>query len=167
VSDFVSPAALAERAALPPPTFDLWRCPLCRGSGRWADGEGCHECYGRGLVADEPNPQVWCGDGEHVRAPLPPALMPAPCGDCAFRSGSPELEYGGTAEDGAPARIDAARPFYCHHGLHQAGGEYVPSASWQGAPLGAMLCRGWWNHYVEQAPPPARPYREPKEKARS
>jgi hypothetical protein len=74
--------------------------------------------------------------------------MPAPFADCALRPGSPE-------EDEPPP---LERPFYCHHGLPVIGGAYAPTAWADGKPLGALVCRGWWNAATGQELP-AEPYR--------
>ncbi|MEU9972329.1 hypothetical protein [Streptomyces sp. NPDC051014] len=126
-----------------------FRCPFCVAgiapSEKGLDGERCHHCSGIGLT-DEP-----CGDAE--RAPRPPGVMRAPCGDCAYRPGSPELEANG-------AQLPDDEPFYCHQGIPvNASGTYTPVATFQGLPLGAMVCAGWWALQTgEQLP--AAPYRE-------
>ncbi|WP_371579443.1 hypothetical protein [Streptomyces sp. NBC_01314] len=126
-----------------------FKCPFCTG-GLVLDKDGrdidhCHHCAGTGLTADP------CGEAE--RAPRPPGVMRAPCGDCAYRPGSPELEANG-------ARLPEDEPFYCHQGLPvSASGAYTPVAMFRGLPLGAMVCAGWWAHRTGE-PLPAKPYRE-------
>jgi hypothetical protein len=125
-----------------------YKCPFCTG-GLVLDAKDtvdrCHHCAGTGLT-DDP-----CGDAE--RAPRPPGVMRTPCGDCAYRPGSPELEENG-------ARLPEDEPFYCHQGLPvSASGAYVPVAMFRGLPLGAMVCAGWWAHRTGE-PLPAKPYRE-------
>lgn len=107
--------------------------------------EKCLHCAGTGLT-DDPM-------GGADRAPRPPAVMRTACADCAFRSGSPELE-----QTGACLPVD--EPFFCHQGLPlSADGHYQPVATFRGLPLGAMVCAGWWAARTgEQLP--ARPYRE-------
>ncbi|MFJ6085108.1 hypothetical protein ACIQI8_27240 [Streptomyces sp. NPDC092369] len=126
-----------------------WKCPFCIGGIEPSTGgqarERCLHCSGVGLT-DDP-----CGDAD--RAPRPPALMRTPCGDCAFRPGSPELEASGT-------QLPDAEPFFCHQGLPvNAYGAYTPVATFRGLPLGAMVCAGWWAAQTGE-PLPARPYRE-------
>lgn len=125
-----------------------FKCPFCVGGIGPSVGDGverCMHCSGVGLT-DDP-----CGDAE--RAPRPPGVMRAPCGDCAFRPGSPELEANG-------AQLPDEEPFYCHQGLPiSAYGAYTPVATFRGLPLGAMVCAGWWALKTGD-PLPARPYRE-------
>lgn len=126
-----------------------WRCPFCVG-GQVRDNDGnsaerCHHCSGVGLT-EQP-----CGPAE--RAPRPPAVMRAPCADCAFRRGSPELENAGV-------QLPDEEPFYCHQGLFvSASGSYEPTAMFRGLPLGAMVCAGWWA-LKSGEDMPAKPYRE-------
>lgn len=126
----------------------LYKCPFCLG-GLTADGadgtEPCHHCSGVGLT-DDP-----CGEAE--RAPRPPAVMRAPCADCAYRPGSPELEANG-------AQLPSDEPFFCHQGVPvSARGAYTPVATFRGLPLGLMVCAGWWALKTgEQLP--GKPYRE-------
>ena len=126
-----------------------FKCPFCVGGIVLDDAgnhiERCHHCSGIGLT-DDP-----CGDAE--RAPRPPGVMRAPCGDCAFRRGSPELENQGV-------QLPDDEPFFCHQGLPvSALGAYTPVATFRGLPLGAMVCAGWWALKTgEQLP--GKPYRE-------
>lgn len=126
-----------------------WKCPFCVGGIEpGPDGEArerCLHCSGSGLT-DDP-----CGEAE--RAPRPPGVMRAPCADCAFRRGSPELENQGV-------QLPDDEPFFCHQGLPvNAFGAYVPVATFRGLPLGAMVCAGWWALKTGE-PLPAKPYRE-------
>jgi len=125
-----------------------WKCPFCVGGlGPSLDGgaERCMHCAGVGLT-DDP-----CGEAE--RAPRPPGVMRAPCADCAFRRGSPELENAGV-------QLPDDEPFFCHQGLPvSALGRYTPVAMFRGLPLGAMVCAGWWALKADE-PLPAKVYRE-------
>lgn len=121
-----------------------WRCPFCV-AGLFADNEHCLHCAGTGLTSEP------CGPAE--RAPRPPGVMRAPCADCAYRPGSPELDQVGVT-------LPEEEPFYCHQGLPvSASGAYVPVAMFRGLPLGAMVCAGWWAQQTGE-PLPAREYRE-------
>jgi hypothetical protein len=140
-------SAYGLQTAKPRVRIYRWICPTCDGEGR-PDGERCLDCAGFGLT-DDP------GDGTMPRrpAPVPPAVMKRPCSDCAMRPGSPEQE----AEH--PPSLDA--PFFCHHGMHRlAGGVYEAPAYIGELPLGAMVCRGWWDMAVGQDGP-ERPFRDP------
>ena len=126
-----------------------WKCPFCVGgiapSEGGQDRERCLHCSGSGLT-NQP-----CGDAE--RAPRPPGVMRTPCGDCAYRAGSPELDANG-------AQLPEDEPFFCHQGLPvNAFGAYTPVAMFRGLPLGAMVCAGWWAHRTGE-PLPAKAYRE-------
>jgi hypothetical protein len=135
-------------------------CPICKGAG-YLDGARCDDCLGYG---------IFDGDGwdpaDLELGPLPPALMRQPCVDCAFRPGSPEREdeaasYGeGIGTVGPSPKV----PFFCHHGMHRVdapGGVGYESPAYAGSmPIGAFLCRGWWDT-VTGAPPPAKPFRDP------
>lgn len=125
-------------------------CPMpgCVG-GRISDDHGgtdrCLHCAGSGLT-DDP-----VGGAE--RAPRPPGVMKAACGDCAYRLGSPEREALGM-------NLPEEEPFYCHQGLPvSAAGRYEPIATFRGLPLGAMVCAGWWALKTGEALPAAA-YRE-------
>ncbi len=136
-----------------------WLCPLCDGTGRSTeDGGRCYMCAGSCLVGDE---QLGGWDRATITpAPRPPAVMPSPCIDCAYRPGSPE-------DDPAAGRPDTATtPFFCHHGMHRVDGPggagYVPAASTVGGlPLGYMVCAGWWTSVVLGQAAPDRPFRDP------
>ncbi|MET7776298.1 hypothetical protein ABZU94_10525 [Streptomyces mirabilis] len=126
-----------------------WKCPLCVGGIAPSEGgqerERCLPCSGSGLT-DDP----W---GGAERAPRPPGVMRAPCADCAFRRGSPELENQGV-------QLPDDEPFFCHQGLPvNAFGQYTPVATFRGLPLGAMVCAGWWALKTDEDLP-AKPYRE-------
>ena len=126
-----------------------FKCPFCVGGIEPSEGgesrARCIHCSGVGLT-DDP-----CGDAE--RAPRPPGVMRAPCADCAFRQGSPELENAG-------AQLPDDEPFYCHQGMPiSAYGTYTPVATFRNLPLGAMVCAGWWALKTGEALP-AKPYRE-------
>ncbi|GAA3722757.1 hypothetical protein GCM10022224_104460 [Nonomuraea antimicrobica] len=115
-----------------------WQCPLCEGEGRWGDGSACVLCDGRGAITAEAAADWLKGEpevSELKRSPVPPGVMRKPCGDCALRPGSPE-------EDEPPS---PERPFYCHFGMRVVNGSYAPAAWFDGRPLGALVCRGWWN----------------------
>lgn len=132
-------------------------CPYCV-NGRWESGERCLHCAGFGVTDDV---EELPGDPDNpVRLPRPPAVMKAPCVDCAYRPGSPE--------DGelSPRPDNAGVPFFCHHGMHRQDGPdgdvgYVPAAECNGMPLGYMVCAGWWNHVAEGGERPERPFRDP------
>lgn len=126
-----------------------FKCPFCVGGIAPSEGgqsrERCHHCSGIGLT-DDP-----CGPAE--RAPRPPGVMRAPCGDCAFRRGSPELENQGV-------QLPDDEPFFCHQNMPvSAYGAYTPVATFRGLPLGAMVCAGWWALRTGE-PLPTREYRE-------
>ncbi|WP_433382761.1 hypothetical protein [Streptosporangium sp. CA-115845] len=115
-----------------------WICPSCDGAGLWDDRLPCEMCSGRGAVDDDTLGE-W--DRAEVRpAPIPPAVMRKPCADCAYRPGAPE------ADELPPT--DA--PFFCHHGMPVVNGAYAPTAWADGRPLGAMVCRGWWEATTRQ-----------------
>jgi hypothetical protein len=121
-----------------------WRCTLCVG-GISPDGGRCLHCAGIGLTDDPVGPAV--------RAPRPPGVMPKPCGDCAYRPGSPEREAPGQT-------LPKDEPFFCHRGLPvTAAGAYVPVATFNGLPLGAMVCAGWWAVRTDE-PLSERPFKE-------
>jgi hypothetical protein len=137
-------SAYGRAAAKPRVRIYLWICPFCDGEGR-VDGDRCLDCHGFGLT-DDP------GDGtvERKPAPVPPAVMKRPCTDCAMRPGSPEAD--------APPTL--TQPFFCHHGMHRVGDSYESPAYVGDLPLGAMVCRGWWDLATGQAGP-QRPFRDP------
>lgn len=121
-----------------------YRCPYCVG-GYTGPGERCMHCAGTSLT-DDPS-------GGAERAPRPPGVMRTACADCAFRAGSPELEANGV-------QLPEDEPFFCHQGLPvTATGAYMPVAMFNGLPLGAMVCAGWWAMRTGE-PLPERPYRE-------
>lgn len=134
-----------------------WLCPWCQGTGRWGDGgERCMECGSAGVV-DEPTPGMdmtsnECAEEPAVRIARPPAVMAAPCADCAFRPGSPE-ELG--------QAVLTERPFHCHHGLTRVEEGYVVPAYVDGRPLGAMICAGWWQLAVEGKAAPRTSWYDP------
>jgi hypothetical protein len=88
-------------------------------------------CDGNGFVSRQVALQIWTEpDPEYAvlqpprRLPLPPVAMAQPCGDCAFREGSPEMETGNLL-----AAVAGGEPFFCHHGMHQTrDGRYLPVA---------------------------------------
>ena len=139
-----------------------WICPVCEGSGR-DDGGRCHTCVGRGMLTadDVPDVAAWqAAWGDELKpAPVPPAVMRSPCVDCAFRPGSPEQDLAGLHHGNPP--VSPGDPFFCHHGMHRVGDGYESPAYVGNVPLGAMVCRGWWNHYTGTAPTPDRPFRDP------
>lgn len=149
------PAPAVPRAAVA-----VWLCPACAGSGRAGDGARCYDCAGTCFALTEPD---GCWGADKTRAPRPPALAPRACRDCAFRPGSPEHETG----DHDSGRITADRPFWCHHGLLANDTGYHPAANLtDGTPLGALLCRGWWDAFHEPGGPYLLdPYREPAPRA--
>lgn len=145
-------------------SVQLYLCPWCQGTGRWGDqGETCHSCSGSGQTSD-PAPGVdltrdYPADNsdELPSAPpqpieRPPAVMAAPCTDCAFRPGSPE---------GLGEQAPADSPFYCHHGLTRIGDGYIAPAYLNGLPLGAYVCAGWWAARIEDKPLPRVAFRDP------
>ena len=166
---FVCGTAPMTRPAGEPGTVTIngYVCPWCAGTGRWHDGDRCMNCstagvtdtttpgvdfsrdYGRGVEPPEVAP---------VPLPRPPAVMRAPCLDCAYRPGSPE-------ED-STARPDGSTPFFCHHGMarvdHPDGGTTYHAASYVGAlPLGYFVCAGWWQQFAEGKAAPETAFRDP------
>lgn len=129
-----------------------WVCPVCKGIPDGDGISGCRHCHGAALTNDV---EGWPAD-ELTPAPRPPALMPSPCGDCAYRRGSPESECGTVK---LPGTEENRGPFFCHVGLPKGRSGYT-STAWVGElPLGAWLCAGWYAKVTgEQAP--TRPYRE-------
>ncbi|MGW2501863.1 hypothetical protein ACWCXL_12225 [Streptomyces sp. NPDC001588] len=133
-----------------------WVCPYCE-NGDMGQAQGrCVHCHGVGLTNDVAG---W-DEAELTPAPVPPGVMRRACTDCAFRSGSPELEA-----NGETLPIDA--PFWCHHGCAKGyGGSYQPLGSYRpdGAkrdiPLGEQICAGWWALKTGR-PLPKEPFREP------
>lgn len=127
-------------------SIDTYVCPWCVGNRRWANGETCINCHGTGTtVSPEPGLDmsrdyldgVEPEEAAPVPLPRPPAVMKQPCVDCAFRPGSPEEE----------SRPGPDVPFFCHHGMHRVPGpeaDYLPTATVDGMPLGALVCAGWW-----------------------
>lgn len=116
--------------------IDYYLCPVCE-EGRWASGERCLSCAGSGFTSDVGG---W-PEEELVRAPRPPAVMKSPCGDCAFRPGSPEREE----DPELTEHCQRDRPFWCHKGMPVVNGSYTPTA-WIGSiPLGSLVCSGWWD----------------------
>lgn len=129
-------------------------CAWCDGIGRWASGETCHACGGGGQVPSDREKGVNSDGAETrpVRLAKPPGVMAAPCADCAFRPGSPE-ELG----DQPPADI----PFHCHHGLTRVGDGYVSPVYLNGAPVGALVCAGWWAARIDGKPLPRVAFTDP------
>lgn len=41
--------------------------------------------------------------------------------------------------------LDPNKPFWCHKGMPLIEGHYTPIAWYGDMPLGALLCRGWWD----------------------
>lgn len=105
-------------------------------------------------------------DPQNLPQAGPAAVMPAPCGDCAYRADSPERN------GGAPVRHDAEQleelvadgePFYCHTGMRQvvawehpvgvrvevrpADVDYRPpivrGRPYQASGAPGLLCAGW------------------------
>lgn len=157
VSGFICGAQVGVRQGpLPKALVYRWLCPLCDpggpledavGLGQHPDGSPCPHCYGTGLTND-----VGGFEGDARPAPIPPAVMKAPCVDCAFRPGSPERESG--------MRQGTETPFFCHHGLVRIGDGYAAPALAAGMPLGAMVCRGWYDVALG-AEPPTTEFRDP------
>lgn len=137
-----------------------WCCPYCT-DGDMGPAEGrCYHCHGVGLTNDVGG---W-NESELTPAPLPPGVMRRACVDCAFRSGSPELEA-----NGAQLPVDA--PFWCHHGMttgyggsYQAPGYYRPEGTKRDIPIGELVCAGWWALKTGR-PLPAEEFREPGRRA--
>ena len=133
-----------------------WLCPFCT-NGDWGPAQGrCLHCHGTGLTNDVGG---W-EESELTPAPVPPGVMRRPCGDCAFRPGSPELENAG-------AQLPKDAPFWCHHGMttgyggsYQPPGYYRPDGAKKDIPLGELICAGWWALQTGR-PLPSEPYREP------
>lgn len=140
------PAPIANTSTV---TFFRWICPYCHGTGTWAEGERCMNCHGYGLTDEVEG----FDEADLTLAPTPPAVMRAPCVDCAYRPGSPE--------DGSPQRPGPDKPFYCHHGMHRVGDSYVgPALVNNELPLGAMVCAGWWA-LATGNPLPEKAFRDP------
>lgn len=111
-------------------------CPYCDFGENVSgpDPEPCLHCHGTGVTDD-----VSGWDPALIkRVPRPPAVMKAPCVDCAYRPGSPEEQYGRLVPG-------PETPFYCHHGMIRQGNGYVATATVGTLPLGAMVCASWWN----------------------
>lgn len=145
------------------PGLDVHRylCPWCQGTGRWGDaGERCLDCSGSGvtdnpaagvdLTRDYPSDDV--PEVKPIPIARPPAVMRAPCVDCAFRPGSPE---------GLGEKPIGDAPFYCHHDLTRVGDGYVAPAMYDGRPLGALVCAGWWAARIDGKPLPRVAFRDP------
>jgi hypothetical protein len=119
-------------------TLTPYYCPVCRG-GR--EDSGCLYCERTGLVDGE-RIKGW-PPAEVIQVPRPPGVRRAPCGDCAFLPGSPELD---ADPDRTLFKPDA--PFFCHQGMAEVAGQYQPAAWWAGLPLGYLLCAGWWDLFT-------------------
>lgn len=144
-------------------TRNRFVCAWCLGWGTWCNGERCAECHGTGTT-DDPEPGVDLhndyGDTDPPDTtpepiPRPPGVMRAPCIDCAFRRGSPELNNAGEGLPGSDS------PFYCHHGLVRRGGGYLAGSTLGGRPLGAMVCASWYSLHIDGGPLSAREFRDP------
>lgn len=130
------------------------QCPRC-GSRRWATVVAPSDFYSDEL-------QV-CSNCKTIWEPFDPADVPdpkyeplgafkQPCGNCAFRKGSPEQQSG---------RLDKIRPknwqgpfFFCHKGVpidpeHPDGFAY-PGGGKDGRKL--RLCRGYLNALPKPEP---------------
>lgn len=123
-----------------------WVCPLCEGSGDEGGpaggGGSCLHCAGEGLVGEDRA----AGWPDAQRAPRPPAVRRTPCHDCAFRPNSQE-------DDENQALPDRESVFFCHQGLPNVRGRYVPLLWAGGLPVGSQVCAGWWDIAVcGQAP---------------
>jgi hypothetical protein len=95
------------------------------------------ECVGLG-VTQEVDPEVW--EEEAVPVRIPPGVMRDMCPGCACRPGSPERV---DSPDGLGPGPD--HPFYCHKGLVATDdGGYSAAVSFNGDPVGALVCRGWY-----------------------
>jgi hypothetical protein len=147
-----------------------YRCPWCAGTGSWTSGERCLECAGSGQT-DERTAGVDLSreyDGQSLddvptvqpaALPRPPGVMLAPCRDCAFRPGSPEAL-------GEVPLEQLDQPFHCHHGLlridtPEGGAGYMAPVYWNGAPVGAFVCAGWWAARVWGKPLPRVAFTDP------
>ncbi|MGW0795962.1 hypothetical protein [Streptomyces sp. NPDC002692] len=137
-------------------TVYRWVCPFCTNGDMGPETGRCLHCTGTGLTNDVG------GFEEHelTRAPIPPGVMRRACLDCAYRSGSPELEA-----NGAQLPIDA--PFWCHHGMttgyggsYNAPALYRPDGATKDIPIGELVCAGWWALKTGR-PLPAEDFREP------
>ncbi|MFJ9719875.1 hypothetical protein ACIRPQ_28785 [Streptomyces sp. NPDC101213] len=143
-------------------TIYRYRCPYCD-RGDMGDAVGrCLHCHGAGKITEEE-----AGDIPRdtlTPLPVPPGVMGASCGDCAYRSGSPEQEEGG-------AQLPDGSPFWCHTGMDVAAdGHYEPAGYFDAPdgrqyPLGALLCHGWWA-VNSGLPLPTGEFRERQEKGR-
>jgi hypothetical protein len=115
-------------------------CPVCEGE---PNDPFCY-CNGTGGIKAADAKGFARGGEQVVELPLPPAEMPSPCFDCAFRAGSQERE---SCRTWAAIQQGIANdtPFYCHQGmLVGSRGEYVPlELDADGAPVGHPLCAGW------------------------
>lgn len=115
---------------------------------------GCLYCAREGVITAE-QAEGWPVE-DLVELGRPPGVRRKPCGDCAYRPGSPE-EEGHT-----PPPDDAGSVFLCHAGLPLIEGVYTPQIiTRDGVPVGALVCSGWWDEVVCGEPKPERPYREP------
>ncbi|MDQ8706217.1 hypothetical protein RCO28_27655 [Streptomyces sp. LHD-70] len=106
-------------------------CPVCEGDPRPSD---CLWCARQGTTDDIRGFEDQAGP-----LPRPPAVMPKPCRDCAFRPDSPEDEA-----DQLQAIKTRDRVFHCHAGMEIIDGDYTPVATLNGIPVGYQVCAGWW-----------------------
>ncbi|MET7814208.1 hypothetical protein ABZT26_25595 [Streptomyces sp. NPDC005395] len=139
-------------------TIYRYRCPYCD-NGDMGEAVGrCLHCHGAGKITEEQAGGI--PREELTTLPLPPGVMGASCGDCAYRLGSPEREANG-------AQLPDDAPFWCHTGMDiTADGHYEPAGYFDAPgrksyPLGGLLCHGWWALKTGR-PLPKRGYRDVK-----
>jgi hypothetical protein len=121
----------------------IYRCPVCNGTG-----EPVCMCDGRTGLVDEKTALRYARTAKLPRPeplPPPPARMDRPCHDCAFRKGSPEREDAHGTIATLSEQIAHGVPFFCHQGMHDASGRYVPIYGFDAnrQPIGYPICAGW------------------------
>lgn len=126
-------------------------CPLC--DGKPSGSGGCHLCSGYGLVSEE-EAAGW-SRAELREVPDPPGVRKNPCPGCAARCGSPEQQR----DYELAGVLDRDRPFWCHKGMPVVEGKYRPVAWFGDEPLGAEICRGWWDWRLGRGLP-STPFRD-------
>jgi hypothetical protein len=125
-------------------------------------------CMGAAVYGPE-RCTCWHNEYDREQAPMRPAdsdCQPRPCGDCAYRPGSPEragAEHVSGDQDSLDQLVATGQPFYCHQGMrrvvavvHGPTGTrvergpdaYEPPFGDDGRPYQAdgqpaLLCGGW------------------------
>jgi hypothetical protein len=134
------------------PMADDW-VPCCSTSAMAARQDAC-TCWEPVYDMEQATPQLLTSVTElHVQ--------PRPCGDCAYRPGSPELSDEHSAEKLQAITAQPDTPFYCHEGMRRPAywrhpdGRTVPGepADYQPPVIAAvpyradgspgLLCAGW------------------------